>query len=274
MNILEIVGRFKRSLRQYPVIIVPFLLMGFFDLVLLAVLYFASKPPVLNAMEPFIRTFWGEKYLHYPANLLLLPEIFGYGKNALMFVTGLIASGLTLAMILQISNNMEPNWKICASKTFKKYLSMFFIWALVMTIDAIIIKTLGNFDIVFNSSKNMFIAEFFAGITAQTIFVFSIPAIIIENKKIVLSIKRTLYLVKTYPFISLAIIILPSMLLVPLYYIHFKMTYLFGALFPEVVLLALILRIIITTVVDFVITSSAAFVLLTHKEFENKKIAA
>ncbi len=272
IDIHEIFTKLWRTLRKYPGAMTPFLIMGFLDLVLLAALYYASKPPVSPNFTPYIRSLWGEKYLHYPANFLILPELFGYGKNMLMFVTGLLSSGVTIAVIFQILSNTEPDWKICISKTFNKYFAMFFIWALVMTANSIMVKFLGSFYIVFHSPKHIFIAEFFAGTVAQTIFVYSIPAIIIENKKILASIKRTLFLVKEYPLISLAIILLPNMLLAPMYYLHFKMTYFMSALFPEITLWMLVMKVIMTTAIDFVITVSAALMLLMHREFENKNI--
>jgi len=272
MNIFAVFNRLIRSLIKYPLIITPFMLMALVDIVLLVTLFYAPRPPISLIVSPVIRALWGEKYLHYPANFLLLPELFSYGKNALTFVTGLIFSGITITMLVQISNNKELDWRFGLAKALKKYSRMFFIWAAILMVSAVAIKALDSLEPVVHSLKYLFASQFLVSIITQTFFLYSIPSIIIENKKTINSITRSFMLVRQYPAISLAVILLPNLLLMPINYIHFETPYIMSALFPEAVLWTLVIRIVFTTAMDFIITTSAASVLLMHREAENKRV--
>jgi hypothetical protein len=262
----------RRSLIKYPVIITPFLLMGFCDLALLGALYFAPRPPLSLVAAPLIRLFWGDEYLHYPANFIFLPHMYAYAKNALSFVTGLLFSAMTIAMIYQVINSAELSWRYGVSKALRKYLRMLLAWSVVMAVSAIIVRLLGSLEVFSSSPARLFILEFSASILTQTFFVYSIPSIIIENKKAINSIARSFELVKKYPVVSLAIILVPNLLLVPMNYADIKMEYIMVAVLPKTVFWTLMTRIIITTMIDFIVTSSAALLLLTHKKYENEAI--
>lgn len=182
-------------------------------------------------------------------------------------------SGITLAMIFQVSRKMKVSWRFGISKALKKYSRMLFVWILIIAFSGLVMKVVSSFDIIAHTPTFLFYVQFIINIFTQTLFVYSIPSIIMENKKPINSIARSFMVVKEYPMISFAVILIPSVLLIPVNYIHFKMAYLIEALFPEAVLWVLAARIMFTTAMDFIVTSSAALVLLMYKESENRGMA-
>ena len=80
-----VVRRLFQLVRRYPIIVAPFIGVAMFEGFVLAVLFLAPRPPLSMALAPIIRAFWGEQFLHYPTNFLLLPKIFEYSRDGEIF---------------------------------------------------------------------------------------------------------------------------------------------------------------------------------------------
>jgi len=72
-----------------PVILIPFLSIAFVQLLALEILYFAPRYPLAAFFNPIVQTLWGERFVHYPNNLLILPKLF---QNVQVFVYIFISS--------------------------------------------------------------------------------------------------------------------------------------------------------------------------------------
>jgi hypothetical protein len=260
--------KFWAICKRYPVIAVPFVVIAAVDVVTLTALFLAPRPPVSIALAPIIRAFWGEKFLHYPVNFLLLPQLFNYGRNILSFIVGITFTGIATALIMQAYQNAEPKWWFCIQKALKKYLRLVVVWGITFGMTVLVVRALNSFSNLFSSYRILMGLEFGASIIVQMVFVFAVPAVIIENKKISASLVRSLALVKNYPITAFIFVLIPSLLFIPITYLHLKLPSLMERLVPEVVLYALVIRIITINIIDFFITSSASIVLLYHREYE------
>src|SRR5512137_299041 len=83
---------FKALTRQQK-LWVPFIIFVFTELVLLMLLYVAPRQPFNAVLAPPIRAFWGERFLHYPANFLLLPKLESLLRNYLTVFLGSFLTG-------------------------------------------------------------------------------------------------------------------------------------------------------------------------------------
>src|SRR3989338_3524603 len=88
-------------LKKNPTIWFLFLAISVVDLISLALLFLSPSPPVSFVLAPVIERFWGEKYLHYPNNFLLLPELFRLTHFAILTVFGVFVTGIAVKKIEQ-----------------------------------------------------------------------------------------------------------------------------------------------------------------------------
>jgi hypothetical protein len=263
-----VVRRLFGLVRRYPIIVAPFIGVAVFEGMALTVWFLAPRPPLSMALAPIIRAFWGEQFLHYPTNFLLLPKIFEYTRNVLTFITGIFFSGIALSMLLQASQSQQPEWFLGIGRVARRYFRLFIIWGVVFGLSAACGKALSHYAGLFPSLRWFLSAEFAATIAVQLLFVFAFPAIVIENKKTFMSLIRSLALIRLYPLTSFLIVFIPSLLVLPVIYVQLRLPELMRTVAPEAALWALILRIALVTVVDCAVTLGAGMLLIIHRENE------
>ena len=104
----KIAGKLSRLIKKYPNVIIPFAVMGVLDFITLYILYLAPQRPVSIALAPPIRAFWGEQFLHYPMNILLLPKLYNYAHMVLLATVGIVTTGAAIGMIHEASFGVKP----------------------------------------------------------------------------------------------------------------------------------------------------------------------
>jgi len=263
-----VVRRLYQLVRRYPIIVAPFIGVAVFEGLVLAVWFLAPRPPLSMALAPIIRAFWGEQFLHYPTNFLLLPKIFEYSRNVLTFITGILFSGIALSMLLQASQGQQPEWFLGIGRVARRYFRLVIIWGVVFGLSAACGKALSHYAGFFPSLRWFLAAEFAATVAVQLLFVFAFPAIVIENRKTFMSLIRSLALVRLYPLTSFLIVFIPSLFVLPVIYVQLHLPALMRTVAPEAALWALCLRIVLVTVVDCAVTLAAGMLLIIHRENE------
>lgn len=249
-------------IKKHPVVLLPFLYMILFDFLLLIIVFLFPQPPVSIVLAPIVKTFWGEKFLHYPMNLLFLPQFFTYARNFVGIFANLFFTGIIICFINLAYENKTLNWWTSTLKVIKKYLRIFLLWLIVLAVVYVLTKTAKTVPFLKQSSyKIQFGIEFFINIFVQTVFLFAIPAIILENKKVYSSIVFSFKMFQQNPVTSFFIVFIPGLLFVPLGYIFAKIPFLIDKTYPEIVLYAMVFRIIVINFIDFLITSSATIFL-------------
>src|SRR3989339_693704 len=205
-----------------PRILLPFLCIVLFQYATLLTLFFAPRPPFSIVLAPVIRAFWGDQFLHYPYNFLLLPQLYNYAKNIIDITFGVFFIGIAVSMITQSYNNARPEWALGIQKTAKRLIRLILLWLITIAVIVGILKFIHLFSQSFISSiKVQLFLDFLAGTLVQVVFAFAIPAVIIENRKLLIALKRTTALCKNYPLETLLIVGIPSMLFLPLLFIDF-----------------------------------------------------
>ena len=74
----DVYGQVFEILRKDPTITILFALLALIEFVALTGLFLSHSAPFSYIFGPIIQTFYSEKFLHYPANFLLLPKIFNH----------------------------------------------------------------------------------------------------------------------------------------------------------------------------------------------------
>jgi hypothetical protein len=85
---------------------VPFFLVAVFKIVVLVLMYYFWHPLVSGFMVPALRTFGGEKVLHFPAHVRALPEMF---QVAEIVITILFGFALAVWAVSVMVDTLEGN---------------------------------------------------------------------------------------------------------------------------------------------------------------------
>lgn len=257
-----------KVLRQNPIILLPFFIVGLFDVLLLILIYLAPRPPLSALLAPPIRAFWGERFLHYPLNLLLIPRLFNYGHIISTAFIGVLMTGAAIGMLKQAKEGCKPNILFNLIKSLRMYLGLLVIWLVMFGLVSAAFKGL---PAIFHfkqgaASQIVFYAAFFISILIEAIFLYAIPAVIIEEKKAGAAIRRSISFSKSAFLLTLILVALPTFIYIPMIILGGKLPVLINRVFPEVVLIFLAVRIVISVVIDCLITCSTAVLFLNKRE--------
>lgn len=270
------------SLKNNPAILIPFAVFAVAESLTLFLTYLAPRAPFKLLFGPIIRTFWGEKFLHYPTNFLLLPKLASLNRMALYITLGSLLSGMAIAIICDIHRRK----KVDAARSFRaasgKYVSLFVIILIYMASFTFLTRIVDTgFAAYFNSghTKLLFIKagfwmgpvllslNFLLALITQSAFIYAIPVLLMDEEKLSKSILKSFQLFKRLFIPTIILVGLPMLLYIPLMVFEFKAGFLVNRLFPESVLLVLFSGIIVNSLVlDPLITTSATFLYLADRD--------
>ena len=270
-----------KSLKNYPVIFLPFLIFALVETMALVFIYSFPRTPLILVFGPPIRTLWGEAFLHYPANFLLLPKLASLSRMGLTVFLSSLLTGMTMFIILDICNKKQIKLRLAFKSALKKYLSLFTIVFMLTFLFYILGKiiTIGLTKYFMSGhSRLLFIKpgiwlgpilsviNFLIAIFIQSAFVYAIPALIIGKEKTIQSIGRSLLMFKKLFVPTLILVGLPMLIYIPLLVLNYNIAFLIDKLFPEFILLVIFLGTIISSlIIDPLVTVSTALLYLESK---------
>ena len=246
------------------------------------IIYFAPRMPLKTLFGPPISTFWGEKFLHYPLNFILMPKLAGISRMCLSVLFGSLLTGLAVLIIYDLYQGKTIKLKNDFWAALKNYASLFII-VLVFTslfyffskiFSIILIKyfTAGHTKLLFLGIKfwlgPAFITlNFIFGIFIQSAFVYAIPILFVEKAKLLTAISRSLRLFKKHFVYTTTLVGLPFLLYLPIMALNANTSLLISKTFPEFILIVSIIGIAIASlVIDPLITLSTMLFYLDTKE--------
>jgi len=269
------------SVISNPIIFYPMCILAFIQLLCLELIYFTPRFPLSVFGAPVIRYFWGDVYLHYPFNFVLLPKIFHWVQIFIyIFAAGLL-SGLTVAIIETINSSRKISLKQLFKQTFGKYfhivLASFLSWALMFSLAkvhglilkrALLIRSETGFYAIL---KKMVVVsapyvQLFIGILVTTLLAFVIPILIIERDKIIGAIKRNFISLRDSFFLVLALVLIPTLVYLPIFIIRNVVIPGAQMAFPEVHALMIVVSVIIAVLIDTVTLTAITTYYLAKKE--------
>ena len=258
-KIVEIYKQVFSVLRKNPTILFLFLMLGIFDAIALTVLFFAPIPPVSNLLAPIIRTFWSDDYLHYPSNFLLLPKLFGHAHFLMSTVIGVFVTGLIIKKIEADSLGQRISTLSAAGDIFKKYFSLVIAWLISYGVFSISLKGL-LYLLPMNMTLQM-VGSFVLSLLMQSIAAFVLPSLVIVNKNFFYAFWNGLKTGFQNIVLMSGVFFIPMFFILALSFVKLY-TPMFVQVYPEAVLWVLAGGIVITLIVDILVTSSATLVFL------------
>lgn len=250
-------------LRERPKIILPFLVLGIVNALLLYLLYLTPQRPVAYVLAPLVRTFLGEKFLHYPFNLFILPKLFYYGQLLVYAFVGMLMTAVGVGMVGDAFQGKGSSFLINFIRSFKRYFALLGVWILTFGVTVLFLQIFPKQDKFMN--LGIVSASFLLSIFVQILFIYTIPLIIIERRKFFAALKNNfIFLIKVF-IPTVLLIILPSLFYLPVLIIKDKMGFLTKQFFPEIVVGVLGLGLLTSFIIDFWVTLSTT-VLFVKKE--------
>jgi hypothetical protein len=273
-------------MRRYPKIFLPYTILILLEIHLLIFLFLAYLPIFSPILAPPIRVFFGEIYLHYPYNFILLPTIFDYCDIVLVLIFAPLVSGMTVNMVYQAEEGNKPKLGSNLLLGIKKYLVLFGLW-IIVTILVFSIFHLGRFlvlkfythniaDTIHIPTWRMFRLMqyfcFFLTLLVETLFAFCIPAVMIEGKKIFGSIKRSFKISSSLLIVTFILICVPTIFNSLIVLIKQKfLTQLMDKFFPEIVFVIMGIGFVVYLLTQLLRISSLTLLFLTYKKLEERE---
>ncbi|MBU1043069.1 MAG: hypothetical protein KJ915_01570 [Candidatus Omnitrophica bacterium] len=261
-------------------IMMPFTVMALIELIAIGAIFVFIQPPFTKFSAPIVLRFFGEKFLHYPFNLILTSQLFNYFQNFSAIVIGTFVVGMTISAVADYNQTKDFSFKPAAKKTLFKYINLviisvlvFFIMQFMQTIEnKILIKILMKgpsfLGIASGTWKMIFLFVFlFSAALVQSMFVFTQTAIMIDNKNFITAIFKNLVYVLTNIFSACFLVIIPLMAYLPIVLLKSNLFELMKRSFPEISFVIMIMGVFLTLFINLVITitTTKAYLLIREK---------
>ena len=261
-----------QSFQKNPKIYLPFAIFALIEFIALIVLYLAPRPPLRALLGPPIASIWGEKFLHYPANFLLLSKLAYLSRMCLAVIFSSLLTGLAIAML----------YKKPLNSVYKKYVSLFLIVLLITAIFYFGFKAITSLLLQYfyaGHAKLLFLGpeiwfgpilttlNFLIAIIVQGAFTYAIPALIGSDQKFLKAIFTSFVVFKRYFVVSFVLVGLPMLFYIPVVVLYSNTPFLIDKVFPEVILLVATLGVIINSlIIDPLVTISTAVLYSQEKD--------
>ncbi|UCC95998.1 MAG: hypothetical protein JSW40_04410, partial [Candidatus Omnitrophota bacterium] len=187
-----------RVLKRHPKILIPFLVVGTAHFLLIYLIYSAPQRPLSSVFAPPIRAFFGEKFLHYPFNFFVFPQLFNYGEIILSALVGIFMTALAIGMIADVIQKQETSLLVNSLKSIRRYCALFGVWILMFLFVRL---TMSIFHRIVPAGEGLrtLIASslyFLGAIFIQLLFIYAIPLIIIKKKKLLAALRENTAVLK------------------------------------------------------------------------------
>ena len=253
-------------LRKRPLVVVPFLVSAGLSGIALWVLYLAPVRPMSIILASPIRAFYGEKFLHYPFNVFILPKLFYYAQLVLGATIGVIMTGLAIGMFKNAYGEKSLRGKVNLFNSFKRYFALFGVWVIMFLLSFLSRKLTNRLFSGLSPQLLAALLTYTAAMFVQIVFIYAMPVIIIEKKKFLGALKQGLLFFKKFFLTSVILTMIPVFLYFPMVALGRYLPKLINKFSPEVVIVFLGLGILLTFVLDVFLTFSPTLLFLREKE--------
>lgn len=267
-------------LSKNSVIFTPFILIAFLECLALEISYFCARFPLAAIFAPIIRKFFGEQFLHYPGNLVLLPKSFYYCQVAIYVLASAFLAAAAVQIFINIKTGHPVILKAIFKNTAKRYMS-FVGFALIYMILMTLLEKGETFVLLkaarvisrhlFTISPQLYsvvstVILFITFAIVQAFIILTIPIIVIEKKKLFRAILGSLS-VACRNFIKVfSLVLVPLLFYLPTIFMKTFLTQIMDKTFSESGFYITLLGIISSLFIDCIVLVSLTQFLLDTKE--------
>lgn len=257
-----------------PIVIMPFIFVAFLEGLALELIYYFPRKPLANIAAPVMRRFFGEVFLHYPDNLVILPKLFYYAQVLIYVFCGVFLAGICVNIARNIRMGLALQADTLAKYAFKRYLSFFGFGIIVSSlmfllnkVDAFIFVKVMDLvseelpEILLRLAPFIFTLFLFcSNIVLQTFLVLTVPLLVIKKKSLLKALICSISLgLRNFGSIF-TLIFLPFLIYLPIALLKVGSSKLVEKTFPEINLYIIIVGIILAVFVEcFVVVCASQF---------------
>jgi hypothetical protein len=265
-----------------PILLIPFVTFTIIESFALIIIFFSPRKPFLFVLGPLISKIWGERYLHYPYNFLLLPKLIAFSKMGLVIVFDSLLIGMAVFMFQDAFNKKPIRTVVSLMSALKKYLYLSTIVLIFTVLFYLIIRTMnGGLFYYFatirhkfsNPNAKIWLApvllslNFLVAVFIQASFIYSIPLLIIEKHNFLKAIFKSFALFKKLFIYTILLVGLPMLIYTPIIVLNYNTVFLIKKFSPELIPIISFIGIFITTIIiDPLITISATLTVLETRK--------
>lgn len=273
-----------KYVKNQPSLLIPFFIFATIELVALFIIFIAPRQPFIKIFGPPIRTFWGERFLHYPSNFLLLPKLVSLSRMFLSIVFGSLLSGMAISVVSDIYGNKRIKLTQSFNTALKKYISLFAV-VLIVTLLYYSLEKITSRGVFVNLTKfiaahrklqdlklGIFITptlialKLIIALFLQSAFIYTLPLLVIAKEKFIKAIGMSFILFKRLFIYTIILVGLPLLLFVPIIILNTNTAFLINNLFPESILLVSFFGIVVSSLLaDPMITVTTTFLFLENR---------
>lgn len=271
------------TLIEKPIVLFPFSILVFIQLLILEILFFAPRFPLIKIFGPIIRNLAGEVYLHYPFNFTVLSGWFQntYLQGALFVVINAYCIGVAVAIINELNAGRTVHISALFKKIGSSYVHLFAAGLLIVTTmfgvahlhdlliqRAILIRS--TTGLLFILKQGVLISapylNLLMAIVVAALFIFVIPIIIIEKKKVFPALMLNFKTLRGNFWFTFIVLLFPALLFVPLILLRMNSTAIQQQLSPEVWIWVAVVGALLSILVDAVHYTAMTTFYLLRKE--------
>ena len=264
-----------------PVIFVPFAVIGFLEGLALEILYFSSRPPISLITSPIVRKFFGEAFTHYPANFILMPQLFFYWQVVIYVFAGVFLTAIAINIYKNLKSNTPLTPRAMVNNAQRRY-AAFMGFGIIMVallyitknIDLFVInKALGlvsgqlpNLAVKIKPVTTMLVL-FLTNVVVMVFTISAVPLMVIRNRSLLKALSES-FLLGLGNFLSLfSLLLAPFLLYLPINMMKGNPAQIARMISPEAVAYVTIAGIFVNILVDcFVAVCASYFVMDKIKE--------
>jgi hypothetical protein len=263
-------------IKTKPIVIMPFVFIAFLECIVLELVFFSTRFPLSYVANPVIRKFFGENFVHYPANLIILPQLFYYFQVAIYIFIGVFLTGVTVNIFKNLIVNLPIKVKALIKNAFTNYFS-FFMYAIIVTILFYLIRTVElyvlakvfrklakvlPFNIAAISAISTILILFISNLILQVLVISTIPLMVLNKMRFFRAmIKSVVIGVKNFSAIFI-MILLPFLIYFPIVFIKSFSAEIAAKTFPGMNVVVSLIGILASMFLDcFIILCISRFLL-------------
>ncbi len=275
-NIIKNWGASLGFMKKNPIVMMPFVFIAFMELLALEFLYFSPRVPLSYIANPIIRKFFGENFIHYPFDLVLLPRLFYYLQVAIYALVGAFLTAVAVNIFKNFRDGLPVKAKAMVRNALKSYASLV-IYALLVSALIFALQRADTF--IFSKAMRLLarilpisispvykigftLLLFLSNIIMQTFLICTIPIIVIQKTSILKAITRSVILGARNFFTIFALIFLPFFIYLPIIFFKSFSTQIMDRMFPEINICITVVGVLVTIFLDsFVILCVSQFIM-------------
>ncbi|SYZ73656.1 membrane hypothetical protein [Candidatus Zixiibacteriota bacterium] len=242
-----------------------------FGLLLFCVSYI--RPAIYPMLSPIVALLGQNAdvlFSHYPGLYLMLPQVFQWGKLLLGFIFEGLAAGMTAVLFLHFFSRGKYG-EIKSSDAFKRWGQLLAVWAIITILLVLLNRyfPMAAAGFVNGSPRRVALMEILMRlitIGVYAMFVYAVPAVVVERTSIWRGIRLSLNYFARYPIFSFFLALLPYLLTIPVTYITSNSDVVVSKFSPELIFYVLVAGIIIDMIMNFLLTGAVVKFLVEEGE--------